>query len=311
MKRFGGLLPCKADLERLGLSGLVCQMNCHPEAFAHIEQERRTRNQQRVVARAELLATLNGGFLTTKQWLENNGYNDVLLLRRLRPKLLLHLTMANLDNKIFPAGSKWVPVVFKLARQNRGSLPCLDWLKHKGFGPMVRAIKRHRKMFKQLRRTADEYGMAKDARNQGQQEHGLLGMDFRLECWLLILGPHFVNSNELKTRQSKGTHSKINTMKRKAPGILPNPHWLEDNGYSGLTQAMRQHPMAFAHIRQNSRRGKQPEQWVSEAEKLAKKYGRLPHPSWLQANGYHGLDDARRKHPTRLVTSHKTKRNGR
>ena len=151
MKRFGGLLPCKADLERLGLSGLVCQMNCHPEAFAHIEQERRTRNQQRVVARAELLATLNGGFLPTKQWLENNGYNDVLLLRRLRPKLL-HLTMANLDNKIFPAGSKWVPVALKLARQNRGSLPCLDWLKHKGFGPMVRAIKRHRKMFQAIKK---------------------------------------------------------------------------------------------------------------------------------------------------------------
>ena len=40
---------------------------------------------------------------------------------------------------------------------------------------------------------------------------------------------------------------------KKAPGILPSPQWLKDNGYGGLVEAMREHPEAFAHIEQRGR----------------------------------------------------------
>ncbi len=40
---------------------------------------------------------------------------------------------------------------------------------------------------------------------------------------------------------------------KKAPGILPSPQWLRDNGYGGLVEAMRKHPEAFAHIEQQGR----------------------------------------------------------
>lgn len=88
-------------------------------------------------------------------------------------------------------------------------------------------------------------------------------------------------------------------MKRKAAGILPNPQWLRRNGYAGLNLAMRKHPEVFAHIRQASRKGRTPEQWVPEADKLAKDHGGvLPHVGWLMKNGYGGLEQAMRKRPS-------------
>jgi len=49
-------------------------------------------------------------------------------------------------------------------------------------------------------------------------------------------------------------------MKRKAVEILPSPSWLVRNGYYGIYDAMRKYPEAFAHIQQEIRRGRTPEE---------------------------------------------------
>ena len=85
-------------------------------------------------------------------------------------------------------------------------------------------------------------------------------------------------------------------MKRNAKGILPSTGWLQANGYHSLDDAMRKHPEAFAHIRQDHRR-RTAEEWVSEADRLVQKRRELPNPGWLRANGYRGLERAMRKHP--------------
>ena len=85
---------------------------------------------------------------------------------------------------------------------------------------------------------------------------------------------------------------------KKAPGILPNPRWLQVHGYHGLVRAMREQPEAFAHIRQESKKGRTPEEWVPEARTLARNHGGLlPNSRWLRQHGYSGLDIAMWAHP--------------
>ena len=90
-------------------------------------------------------------------------------------------------------------------------------------------------------------------------------------------------------------------MKRKAPGILPSKSWLQANGYNRLYQAMKAHPERFAHIQREHKRNT-PGEWVSVAERLARKCGKLPSRGWLLANGYDGLYQAMWRTPKGLRT---------
>ena len=87
-------------------------------------------------------------------------------------------------------------------------------------------------------------------------------------------------------------------MKRKTVGILPNPRWLREHGYSGLVQAMRKYPQAFAHIQQLSKRGRTAEEWLPVAEQLMRNNdGVLPNPHWLY-NHFNGLYQMMQKYPS-------------
>ena len=87
-------------------------------------------------------------------------------------------------------------------------------------------------------------------------------------------------------------------MKRKAVGILPNPKWLCNHGYSGLAQIMRKYPEAFTHIQQLSRRGRTAEEWMPVAEQLIRDNdGVLPNPHWLY-NHCNGLYQMMQKYPS-------------
>jgi hypothetical protein len=81
-------------------------------------------------------------------------------------------------------------------------------------------------------------------------------------------------------------------------GVIPNRGWLKHNGYIGLYEAMKKKPQTFSHLKQESKKGKTAEQWVSVAEKLAKKKGGLlPNVGWLVKNGFYGLHQAMKKKP--------------
>jgi hypothetical protein len=58
-----------------------------------------------------------------------------------------------------------------------------------------------------------------------------------------------------KMPAKKTTVAKKPAAKHKAPGLLPSPRWLKANGYGGLVRAMRKHPDAFAHIKQQADAG--------------------------------------------------------
>lgn len=79
-------------------------------------------------------------------------------------------------------------------------------------------------------------------------------------------------------------------------GILPCESWLYDNGYSGLTRAMKLKPELFYQIDQEWKGGNSLNEWKEIAKNLSKENnGILPKSRWLIKNGYSGLDRAIRK----------------
>jgi len=87
-----------------------------------------------------------------------------------------------------------------------------------------------------------------------------------------------------------------NKKKKQVEGTLPSVTYLKDDGLGSLSAMMYKYPEKFAHIRQNSYKGTL-EQWVSYAEKLEKKYGKLPIQSWLAINARPGVNRVMLEHP--------------
>jgi len=80
-------------------------------------------------------------------------------------------------------------------------------------------------------------------------------------------------------------------------GMVPGVKWLGTNGYSGVRNAIRKYPEAFAHLKQERRLRTLPES-VLLAEKLVKDNGgMLPSGSWLTANGYDHIIKTIRRWP--------------
>jgi hypothetical protein len=103
---------------------------------------------------------------------------------------------------------------------------------------------------------------------------------------------------DVKRRTSEQTVVLAERLARRHRGVMPNSWWLQQNGYVGLDQCMRKHPRLFRHIKQDSKRGRTPEEWVPVAEELARQHrGVLPNRWWLQQNRYSGLDFCMQKHP--------------
>lgn len=73
-------------------------------------------------------------------------------------------------------------------------------------------------------------------------------------------------------------------------GELPCSAWLRKNSYSGLEQCMRKNLKSFSHLKKENKFNKL-EDWIVIAEQLAKDNdGFLPCSSWINENGYSGLD---------------------
>jgi len=80
--------------------------------------------------------------------------------------------------------------------------------------------------------------------------------------------------------------------------LLPNSAWLRKNSYGGLDAAMRVRPELFAHIPQERRVTKSPEEQLQLVMQLTEN-GKKPIPGvgWLIGNGYGGLDGWLSRHP--------------
>ena len=103
-------------------------------------------------------------------------------------------------------------------------------------------------------------------------------------------------AEKLAAKNINGAHGE-HGMKR-VPGILPNPAWLERNGYGRLKDVIREHPEPFAHIRQDRRVFRSPQDWVLVGEELARKNGGiLPTHRELLRRGYRTLLAAMERYP--------------
>ena len=98
-----------------------------------------------------------------------------------------------------------------------------------------------------------------------------------------------------KRRHPRGARRNGRSLQRNT-GKVPSPGWLRKNGH-GLHHALREHPNAFTHLEQDSKRGRTSREWAMVAESLVKKYGKLPGQRWLRGNGYCGLQNAVTKYP--------------
>lgn len=93
--------------------------------------------------------------------------------------------------------------------------------------------------------------------------------------------------------------------------LLPNPQWLQKNGYNGLYRTMYKHRELFTHIPQE-RKHKTIEEHVATAESLAEKNGGiLQKTNWLRGNGYEGLVQALYNHPDAFTHISRTFNHGR
>jgi len=73
-------------------------------------------------------------------------------------------------------------------------------------------------------------------------------------------------------------------------GVLPHQKWLVDHGHAGLVRFMFYQPEVFAHIPQDTKKGKSLKEHLSDAEMLAANHrGVLPNMKWLADHGYNGL----------------------
>jgi len=169
-------------------------MWAHPEAFAHIQQDRKHRTLDEAVSVAECLA------------------------------------------------------------RKHGNLPCRHWLRHNGFSWLRDAMWAHPEAFAHIQQDRRKYRTSDE--------------------WLSV---------------AEGL--------ARIHGKLPCRHWLRHNGFIGLVTAMRRRPDLFVHIDQESKKDRTPADWVPDAERLVKAYGKLPNHGWLKRNGYNGLYYAMRKHP--------------
>ncbi len=249
MKKAKGMLPCQGWLRRNGYSGLCAAMWLHPEAFAHIQQDRKHWTAEQHVAEAERLAK-KYGTLPNPKWLQVNGYVGLSQAIRKYPKLFSHIHQTSKRGR---RPEEWVVEAERLAKKH-GKLPHYSWLVHNGYNGLSQVIRKHPRLFSYIHQTS----------KRGR----------RPEEWA-------AEAEKLAKKY----------------GALPNPKWLQTNGYAGLDEARRNHPKLFAHIHQTRKGGRRRDEWIAVAERLAnKKGGTLPHYQWLMANGYRGLAHAIQAH---------------
>ena len=86
----------------------------------------------------------------------------------------------------------------------------------------------------------------------------------------------FAGMKQDRTRKLLAEHITSMESLAKQHGTLPNPMWLRTNGYAAAMQMRRKYPEAFAHIKQESKRGRTLAEHVQDARQLAKEHVLCP-----------------------------------
>jgi len=212
MKKAPGILPSVNWLLNHGEQELVAAMSRHPEAFAHIKQNRKGakgRTPREWVCVAKRLMKEHGGVLPNSKWLQENGYGGLNIAMRKHPHLFKHIKQ-NRKYKKARTPKEWIRAIERLAKKHGGVLPNCTWLMANGYSSLYAFIRKHPHLFKHIKQDR-KYNKAQT-----------------LEEWIHV----------------------AERLAKEHGGVLPNCQWLRENGYGGLSHVMRKHPHLFQHIKQ-------------------------------------------------------------
>jgi hypothetical protein len=310
-REHNGVLPSQKWLKENGHYDLVSAIRRYPERFAHIKQESlKGKTVEEHVADAEKLARNHDGVLPYQAWLNKHGHSGLTQMIQSHPERFAHIKQEKFQKTI----EEHIADADKLAKKHNGILPERKWLKVNGYCGLVAMICKYPERFAHIKRkkffkTIEEH--VADVKNLTREYDGILPS----QAWLQKHS-HSGLAAVIRNHPERFTHVKqeklikileehvadADKLAREYNGVLPNQKWLKGNGYIGLAAMIWRHPERFAHIKQNSLKGKAIEEYIADAEGLAKKHdGVLPGQGWLQEHGYDGLSAMIWRHPERFA----------
>ena len=304
----GGTLPYRKWLDTNDYSGLTNALRQYPELFVHIPQENKGgRTCEEWVPIAERLAEENGGTLPYPAQLQKSGFYGLKCALAKHPKLFAHVPQESKRGRV---PDEWVPIADRLAEKNGGKLPNHGWLQKNNYRGLSQVLYKLPDLFQHLIQekklyAPDEWvGVAEQLASANGtlpscrwlHENGYGGLPQRLRDFPELFA--HIPRESRRLRHAKAIIVLAEQLAAAHGGTLPNAKWLQTNGHSGVDAAMRKFPQLFAHIPQDSKKGRAPEEWVPTAEKLAKERGGvLPSRRWLRKHGFTGLSGAKRRRP--------------
>jgi len=246
------------------------------------------------------------GTLPCRTWLAKTGREGLDACMKKYPEKFAHI------KQNFRGGmtsEEWVAVAEKLAKNNNGVLPSYCRIEESSSSALNGCIQRYPEKFTHLKqdkvlKTIEEN--VKQAEYLAKNNNGVLYN----YTWLRKNGHNSINrcvqkypENFKHIKQEKILKNvehwvkKAEQLSKKHNNILPYPYWLRRNGHEAMMDMICNYPKKFSHIKQESRKGSSPDEWVIVAKRLAEENGGiLPSLAWLKNNGYYGLKQSLPKH---------------
>jgi len=302
-----GLLPNYAWLRDNGYGSLNAAIRFYPSEFTNFKQAVVFKTVTEQIHDAEQLAKKQDGILPNSKWLSKNGHSKLVSAMQNHPEEFAHIEQV----KIFKTVAEHVQDAEQLAKANGGVLPNPSKLPvalrsamqgHCGaFSHLeqTKKFKSHEDHVRNARRLTKENG-GKLPSYQSLIDGGFNGLAQHIRIY-----PNDFARFKQEYRGGKSLDEHVRDARRLAKdngGTLPCCGWLSNNGYHGLSQAIRKTPAFFTEIKQEILKGKSAAEHAKDARRLAKENGgRLPCGNWLNKNGYSGLVTAMKKQPDKFV----------
>lgn len=143
-----GKLPTTGELKRMRFSGLSSAMVNYPEQFSHLRSKRVRTPIAALVKAAETLAKNNGGFLPPVSKLFAGGYSSLCTGMYNNPEKFKHIPREKLQKTL----QEWLVIARRLAIDNQGTLPTVQWRNDNGYSGLTGAINKNPEMFSEIYR---------------------------------------------------------------------------------------------------------------------------------------------------------------
>jgi len=252
-KKAKGVLPSYTWIRKNGLSGLCSYMYKHPEIFEHIDQEKFIKFADEYVKIAEELEK-KYGVLPKPKWLKENGHTNLTSCMLRNPLKFAHIT----QEKSFKKINEYVKIAEDLEKKY-GTMPRYKWLRENGYTNLAACKIKYPERFAHIKqdnclRTLNEWvKFAEDL----EDEHGILPNAIWVQNKysglyknILLYPEQFTHIKQEKLQKTVDEWVKIAEEMEKQYGKLPNPSWLQKNGFDNLYNCKRRHPEKFSHIKQ-------------------------------------------------------------